>query len=250
MGRSPRFGSILRNSTPNSDSLSLRLRLVGLTLLRRITRRLIKQKAHDQALPLRAIALSLLVGVRFQVLFHSPHRGSFHLSLAVLVRYRSSGSIEPWKVVLPDSHWVSRAPWYSGPSPSEPGSFRLRGCHPLRPAFPDRSAKILVCDSPTAPYRYPAKAFDPPHTTHTDLAYVGFRLFPFRSPLLGESRLLSFPAGTEMFHFPAWASLSLCIQKRIGGIHRLGFPIRASSDHGLLAAPRGLSQLATPFIAS
>jgi hypothetical protein len=44
-------------------------------------------------LPLRAIALSLLVGVRFQVLFHSPHRGSFHLSLTVLVRYRSSVSI-------------------------------------------------------------------------------------------------------------------------------------------------------------
>ena len=235
---------------PSSDSLSLRLRLSGLTLLRRITRRLIKQKARDQALPLRAIALSLLVGIRFQVLFHSPHRGSFHLSLAVLVRYRSSGSIEPWKVVLPDSHRVSRAPWYSGPSPSEPGSFRLRGCHPLWPAFPDRSAKILVCDSPTAPYHCPAKAFDPPHTTHTGLAYVGFRLFPFRSPLLGESRLLSFPAGTEMFHFPAWASLRVWIPRRIGGIHRLGFPIRASPDHGLLAAPRGLSQLATPFVAS
>ena len=53
-----------------------------------------------------------------------------------------------------------------------------------------------------------------------------------------------------MFHFPAWASRGLWIQPRIGGIHRLGFPIRASSDHGLLAAPRGLSQLATPFIAS
>ncbi len=52
-----------------------------------------------------------------------------------------------------------------------------------------------------------------------------------------------------MFHFPPWASLSLCIQKRIGGIHRLGFPIRTSSDHGLLAAPRGLSQLATSFFA-
>ena len=61
--------------------------------------------------------------------------------------------------------------------------------------------------------------------------------------------LLSFPAGTEMFHFPAWASRCLWIQQRIGGIHRLGFPIRVSSDHGLLAAPRGLSQLATPFVA-
>ena len=29
-----------------------------------------------------------------------------------------------------------------------------------------------------------------------------FGLFPFRSPLLGESRLLSFPRGTEMFQFP------------------------------------------------
>ena len=93
MGRSPRFGSILRNYAPYSDSLSLRLRLVNLTLLRRITRRLIKQKARDQAFPLRGIALSLLVGIRFQVLFHSPHRGSFHLSLTVLVHYRSSESI-------------------------------------------------------------------------------------------------------------------------------------------------------------
>ena len=75
-------------------------------------------------------------------------------------------------------------------------------------------------------------------------------LFPFRSPLLGESRLLSIPAGTEMFHFPAWASSGLWIQPGIGGIHRLGYPIRASSDHSLLAASRGLSQLATPFIAS
>ena len=93
MGRSPRFGSILRNWTPYSDSLSLRLRLVNLTLLRKITRRLIKQKARDQAFPLRDIALSLLVGIRFQVLFHSPHRGSFRLSLTVLVHYRSSESI-------------------------------------------------------------------------------------------------------------------------------------------------------------
>ena len=161
-------------------------------MLHRITRRLIKQKAHDQALPLRAIALSLLVSVRFQVLFHSPHRGSFHLSLTVLVHYRSSGSIEPWKVVLPDSHKVSRAPWYSGPSPSKPGSFRIRGCHPLWPTFPCRSAMILVYDLPTTSYRRPAKAFNPPSTTHTSLTSMRFGLFPFRSPLLGESRFALF----------------------------------------------------------
>ncbi len=32
-----------------------------------------------------------------------------------------------------------------------------------------------------------------------------FGLIPVRSPLLRESLLLSFPAGTEMFHFPAFA---------------------------------------------
>ena len=33
-----------------------------------------------------------------------------------------------------------------------------------------------------------------------------FGLFPGRSPLLGESLLFSFPAGTKMFQFPALAS--------------------------------------------
>ena len=33
---------------------------------------------------IRGIALLLLVGTGFQILFHSPHRGSFHLSLTVL----------------------------------------------------------------------------------------------------------------------------------------------------------------------
>ena len=42
------------------------------------------QKARRQALLQAAIALRQFVGVRFQVLFHSPRRGSFHLSLALL----------------------------------------------------------------------------------------------------------------------------------------------------------------------
>ena len=36
--------------------------------------------------------------------------------------------------------------------------------------------------------------------------YSWFRLLPFRSPLLGESRLISSPRGTEMFHFPRFAT--------------------------------------------
>ena len=36
----------------------------------------------------------------------------------------------------------------------------------------------------------------------------GFGLFRVRSPLLTESHLISIPRGTEMFHFPPFASYS------------------------------------------
>ena len=59
------------------------------------------------------MSLRLLVGIRFQVLFHSPYRGAFHLSLTVLVHYRSLSSTQPWRVVSPYSDRISRAPPYS-----------------------------------------------------------------------------------------------------------------------------------------
>ena len=37
--------------------------------------------------------LQLLVSIRFQVLFHSPNRSTFHLSLTVLLHYRLRESI-------------------------------------------------------------------------------------------------------------------------------------------------------------
>src|SRR5439155_26960479 len=46
--------------------------------------------------------------------FHSPRRGSFHLSLTVLVHYRSEASIKPYGMVSVASGRVSRAPPYSG----------------------------------------------------------------------------------------------------------------------------------------
>ena len=94
----------------------------------------------------------------------------------------------------------------------------VRGCHPLWPAFPDGSGS------------------DPRATG----------LVPFRSPLLGESRLMSFPPATEMFQFAGFASTLL------GPIplQAVGFPIRRSSDHRVLPPPRSFSQGATSFIAS
>ena len=49
------------------------------------------------------LALQLLVSLWFQVLFHSPNRGTFHLSLTVLVHYRSSSvfSLGEWTPQLP-----------------------------------------------------------------------------------------------------------------------------------------------------
>jgi hypothetical protein len=67
-----------------------------------------------------------------------------------------------------------------------------------------------------------------------------FGLFRVRSPLLTESRLLSFPGGTEMFQFPPFAP----------GAY--GFSSWSFRDPGLnarLTAPPGLSQSSTPFVA-
>ena len=73
-----------------------------------------------------------------------------------------------------------------------------------------------------------------------------FGLFPVRSPLLGESLLFSFPAGTKMFQFPALAPEM--IRWRV--FNTPGCPIRKSPDQRLFAPPRSLSQLITSFIAS
>ena len=43
---------------------------------------------------------------------------------------------------------------------------------------------------------------------HSSSLVQGTGLVRVRSPLLTESRLMSFPPGTEMFQFPGFASLS------------------------------------------
>ena len=79
-----------------------------------------------------------------------------------------------------------------------------------------------------------------PRSVETDR----FSLFPFRSPLLWESRLISFPLGTEMFHFPRLAP-----PKRYWNCFQWVPPFRHPRISGYLAPPRGLSQLITSFFA-
>ena len=90
MCRSLGFASTPSYLTPYSGSLSLRLGVSSLlTSLDMVTRRFIMQKARRH----RTNRLRPLVSAWFQELFHSPNRSAFHLSLTVLVHYRSHGSI-------------------------------------------------------------------------------------------------------------------------------------------------------------
>ena len=58
----------------------------------------------------RPFGLRPLVNERFQVLFHSPVRGASHLSLTVLVHYRSSRifSLAAWSPQIQTGFHVSR----------------------------------------------------------------------------------------------------------------------------------------------
>ena len=75
---------------------------------------------------------------------------------------------------------------------------------------------------------------------------IEFGLVPFRSPLLRESLLLSFPLVTKMFQFTRFALSSLFDSRSSSR----SFLIRVFSDQNLLPVPRNISSVATPFIAS
>ena len=59
----------------------------------------------------------------------------------------------------------------------------------------------------------------------------------------GISVLISFPEGTEMFQFPSFATLGLCIQPGVTStLLDVGFPIRRSTGQRLYTAHRRFSQ--------
>ena len=103
-------------------------------------------------------------------------------------------------------------------------AFLIRGYHPLWPDFPFRS------DIQNA------------KTT---------RLFQFRSPLLSESRLMSFPRATEMFQFTRFALQTYVFSLQYPS--RGGFPHSEISGSKLICqlpeAYRRLSRLSSPVIA-
>jgi hypothetical protein len=102
-----------------------------------------------------------------------------------------------------------------------PSTFRVRGCHPLRPPFPERSTKPVA---------------------------ITCRLLRVRSPLLAESRLISVPPATEMFQFTGLAPSALCIQAAVTLAGRVS-PFGYLRINARLPAPRSFTQAATSFIA-
>ena len=131
MGRSPGFGS-----TPSDSSALLRLgfpsapHLRCLTLPDDVTRRTVLQKVRGCALK----ALPQLVNTGFQVLFHSPPGVLFtfpsqYYALSVTKWYLALGGGPPdfpQGFSCPAVLWILLSLL----------CFRVRGSHPLRPAFP------------------------------------------------------------------------------------------------------------------
>ena len=96
--------------------------------------------------------------------------------------------------------------------------------------------------SPRRPGRTARKVPQPRPCNARRLSHMErFSLIRVRSPLLTESLLFSLPAGTEMFHFPAFPPRTLCVQMRVTRslARRRGFPIRTSWDHSpVIDSPR------------
>ena len=143
-------------------------------------------------------------------------------------------------MVLPDSHEVSRAPRYSGTVRREK-TISLTG---LSPSVVVRSRSLQLSSSFLTLWPKPWTAPQPP------LSYEnGFGLFPVRSPLLGESRLISFPGGTEMCHFPPFASHKEMAGHYTDRVSPFGHPrvqSLLSSSPGLFAACHALRRVSAP----
>ena len=118
----------------------------------------------------------------------SPSRGAFHLSLTVLVHYRSLKvfSLGGWSPLLPTN---------------SPGFVVLRTQHAcLAPAPTGLSPSAVACSNAFGSARgTPVCAA--PTTPAGSAATAWFGLLPPRSPLRRESRLISLRRATEMFQF-------------------------------------------------
>ena len=90
-----------------------------------------------------------------------PSRGSFHLSLTVLVRYRSSGvfSLGGWSPQLPTGFHVPRGNRERRPGSPRPFAYRALTVYGM--PFQDISARAGIDDFPAGPQSGPATPHNP-----------------------------------------------------------------------------------------
>ena len=139
-----------------------------------------------------------LVGTRFQVLFHSPPGVlfTFPSRYSCTIGRGRVFSLGGWSPQIQPGLLEPRPTRVPVPPPAARSAYRALTCS--GGPFQAASAHVRQRDGlrPT-PAPQPRRPIDP-----------RFGLFPFRSPLLRESRLISLPPGTEMFQFPGLASRS------------------------------------------
>jgi hypothetical protein len=119
MGRSLRFGSRTRHYTTQGGYALFGLAFATATPHGLTSRHATNSQAHSSKgtpSPAMTSHAPALTDCKRTVsgTISLPSRGTFHLSLTVLVRYRSPGSIQAYRVVPTDSQQISRARCYLG----------------------------------------------------------------------------------------------------------------------------------------
>src|SRR6201994_472570 len=176
------------------------------------------------------------------VLFTFPSRYLFTIGHQGVFRLRR------WSSQIHTEFLGLRATWDTA---RESHRFRVRGYHPLCRRFPTSSTTHTISYSPPDQQLWLNGPATPTTQRLPTLTRDRFGLFRFRSPLLTESRLLSLPAGTEMFHFPALPPPALCVQAGVTSNYaRQVSPFGNPRIEVWLPTPRGLSQAPTSFIGS
>jgi hypothetical protein len=151
----------------------------------------------------------------------------------------------------PDSYGISRAPHYSGTPHADRSAFAYRAVTFCGRPFQEHSASHRFCNCVKVPPHLRVGPTTPARKRRWAITPCKFRLFPVRSPLLGESRLLSLPRLNEMFQFGRFPPQALCVQTWVTG-HDPGrvSPFGYLRIEALLAAPRSFSQPHASFIGS
>ena len=205
-GRSPGFASALRDST---RPVQARFRCGSVSLNLAAQRDSLAHSTKGTPSQRKAAPTAWRRAVSGAVSL--PSRGAFHLSLTVLVRYRSQESVQPWRVVPPCFARGSSCPALLRDRP-EAGVASRTGLSPAAAGLP----MPFRCHLGFSPRGGASPALDGP-TTPGSPKGARFGLARFRSPLLPGSRLISPPPGTEMFQFPGLPPNALWIQALVAG---------------------------------